>query len=166
MKRVSAVLVVIAVATAACQTASEQLTEQMIEQQEGVENVDIDADTGQVSIETEDGSLTVGGGEIPAGFPIATPSGGTVQSTISSDSEAVVTLTYDGDRYGELVAFYDDWTEGEGGEWNRTESTYDTADGDTIRQANWFSEGSSIGVVDCSLATDAIDAVCVTLASG
>lgn len=44
----------------ACSSPSEELAEQIIESQEGVGDVEIDEEGGEVSVETDDGSMTLG----------------------------------------------------------------------------------------------------------
>ena len=163
MKRLVLVVSVLALAVSACQAASEQLTEQILEQQDGVNNVDFDADSGQVSVETDDGSISIGGGEVPSGFGVPFPDGCEVASVFETDSDAAVSVTYPSDRYDELVAFYDDWTAGQSGEWNRGSSTFDSADGQTIRTTNWNQDRTQLGVTDCpSFTTNDEYQVCVT----
>jgi hypothetical protein len=87
-----------------------EIAEEVIENQEGVQDVDIDEDSGEINIDTDDGSATFGGGEIPDGFPIDVPDGGEVQAVIESDGGASVTIVYPGNDSGMEVA-------------NRTESS-------------------------------------------
>lgn len=158
-------IVALAFVMGACQAASENLAEQIIEQSSGGEgDVDVDLNTGQVSIETDDGSVTVGGGEVPDGFPIPLPDGGGVQSTFQSGGNASVTLQYSGDRFDELVAFYEDWVAGQPGEWSTSNFTNDNGDGGTMRGHSWWQGADiNIGVTDCfSIDTGEFDSTCVT----
>jgi hypothetical protein len=99
------------VTLAACSPAS--LTEQILENQEGVGNVEIDEEDGSVKIEIEDeegdASVVFGGGEVPDGFPIPIADGGTVMAVMEQQSDSTVSLTYDGADYDTLKAFYEEW---------------------------------------------------------
>lgn len=99
------------------------IAEQIIEQQEGVGDVEIDEDTGEVSIETEDGSAVIGGGEIPADLPVPVPDGGTVQAVFQQDAGYSVSVQYSG-GFDDIVDFYADWIDSQGLEVaNRTDSS-------------------------------------------
>jgi hypothetical protein len=114
MKRnLLALLGVLLVITTSCGSAAEQLTENAVENQLGDDaNVDIDTDTGEVRIESDDGSAVFGGGEIPDGLEIPVPDGGDVVSAFegSNDGESqfAVSIDYRDGDYEEIVAFYDD----------------------------------------------------------
>lgn len=167
MKRIAIIIAVIAVVAAACGAATEQLTEQIIEQSGGGDaDVDLDLDSGQVSVETEDGSITIGGGEIPDGFPVPFPDGGNVQSTFVSDGAASVSVAYPKDRFDELVAYYEDWTASQGGEWSTSTFTNDDGNGGVIRGHSWWQGADvNLGVNDCftmDSTGDGTDAACVS----
>lgn len=165
MKKVLLVIAAVALMVSACQSASEQLTEQILEQQDGVSDVEFDSDSGQVSIETDEGSISIGGGDIPAGFAIPFPDGYDVASVFDTDSDTAVSTTFPSDRYDEIVAFYDDWTAGQSGEWNRSSNTFDSADGQTIRSTSWLADGIQVGAVDCpSFDSEGEYQVCVSAA--
>ncbi|MFV1960627.1 MAG: hypothetical protein ACC658_02220 [Acidimicrobiia bacterium] len=99
------------VTLAACSPAS--LTEQILENQEGVGNVEINEEDGTFKIEIEDEegdvSAVFGGGEVPDGFPIPIADGGTVAAVLEQQSDSTVSLTYDGADYDKLKAFYEEW---------------------------------------------------------
>lgn len=167
MRRILVVLVAMTLVLAACQSSGEQISEQLAEQIDGVDEVDINADTGEVKIETDDGSISIGGGEIPDGFPIPAPDGYEVQAVFTSDTEGSVSLVYPQDRFDELAAFYGDWTAGQPGDWANNTNSYNTADGQSVRNTTWFSDTSSVTVFDCSGGQSAdINMACVTLLSG
>jgi len=134
--------IALALVLTACQSAAETLTEQIAGQVEGVGDVDIDLDSGQVSIETEDGAITIGGGEVPDGFAIPFPDGYQVTSVFSNDESQAVSLAYPGADFDELVKFYDDWTGSQSSEWSKSSSSISGDDG-TINSANWFDDGGS-----------------------
>jgi hypothetical protein len=167
MKRFSVFFIALTLVLAACQSAGEQLSEQLIEQVEGVDDFNVNTDTGEVNIETDEGSISIGGGEIPDGFPIPAPDGYEVLAVFTSDSDGSVSLMYPQDRFDELAAFYTDWTAGQPGEWTSSTNTYNTADGETVRNASWFSDTSNVTVSDCSGGQSSdIDMTCLTLLNG
>jgi len=111
--------------------------EQILESQDGIDNVDFDESEGSFTVTDDEGntlsvsgdedSLTItgddgetlgafGGGEIPADFPIPTPPGSNVQSVIETPAGSIVIIEYSPDdyTYEELVAFYDDFSSGDG----------------------------------------------------
>ncbi len=121
------------------------LAEQIIENQEGVGDVEIDEDTGEVSVETEDGSAVIGGGEIPAGFPIAVPDGGDVQAVFEQEGTYSISINYP-DGFDDIVDFYTGWIEAQGIEVvNRTESSTPKAVAWTLQEGE---TGYSITVAD------------------
>ncbi len=103
---------------AAADKAAERVSEEATEEALGGGNVDID-DDGNVEVETEDGSLSVGTGELPDDWPEDIPviEGATLEGAYSSSSngESVHTasLTTD-DSVADVLAFYKDelsgWT--------------------------------------------------------
>ena len=106
----------LALTLAACSPAT--LTEQILESQEGVGNVEIDEDDGSVKIEIEDedgdASVVLGGGEVPDGFPIPIADGGTVVAVMEQGSEATVSLTYDSGDFDAIKSFYEQWIDSSG----------------------------------------------------
>jgi hypothetical protein len=142
MKRMAIGFVALALVLTACQSAAETLTEQIAGQVDGVSDVDIDLDSGQISLETEDGAITIGGGEMPDGFAIPAPDGYKVTSVFTNDESSSVSLAYPGADFDELVTFYDDWTAGQSSEWSKSTSSISGDEG-TINSASWFDDGSS-----------------------
>jgi hypothetical protein len=118
-------LAVTALAFAAC--SGGDLAEEIIESQDGVGDVEISENNGSVVIEVEDeegdGSAVIGGGEVPADFPIPVPDGGDVAAVFTQGSDATVTLTYPASEYDSLVATYQDFVDGTGGEVNTFSSS-------------------------------------------
>ena len=96
---------------AACSPTT--LTEQIIEGQEGIDNIEIDEEDGTVKIEVSDdeggGSISIGSGEVPDGFPIPVPDGGTVMAVIVQGSNGTVSLSYEGADYDNVKSFYENW---------------------------------------------------------
>jgi copper chaperone CopZ len=159
MKRMAIGFVGLALVLTACQSAAETLTEQIAGQVEGVDGVDIDLDSGQVSVETDEGSITIGGGEMPDGFAIPAPDGYKVTSVFTSDDTASVSLAYPGADFDTIVSFYDDWTGNQSNEWSKSTSSI-TGDDGTIDSASWFDdEGSGFINISnlCLVADDSID---------
>ena len=169
VKRLVLLLLAGVLVLAACQSAADNLTEKIVEQSAGVEDVSIDKDTGELSIETDEGSIKIGGGEIPDGFPVPLPDGGEVTSIFDSPKNMLVSLTYPAAQYEELVAFFDGWSTDQGGEWNKGNTTFDQGDGILVRTANWFGNDIAITINDCpdlSTGDDNLNAACVTVAAG
>jgi hypothetical protein len=102
------------------------VAEQILESQEGVGDVEINENNGSVQIEVEDedgNTAVIGGGEVPADFPIPVPDGGSVAAVFTQGSDATVTLTYPASEYDSLVATYQDFVDGTGGEVNKVTSS-------------------------------------------
>jgi hypothetical protein len=104
------------VTLAACSPAS--LTEQIIEGQEGIGDVEINEDDGTFKIEIEDEegdvSAVIGGGDVPDGFPIPVADGGTVMAVFEQQSDSTVSISYDGADYDAIKAFYEEWVDSSG----------------------------------------------------
>lgn len=122
----------------ACASATERLTDQAaeglaeniiehaVEADSGEDiNVDIDLGDGEdasISIGSEDGDSSFNMGsssEIPQGFLVPVPDGGTVTTSMEDNSDpdaafAMVMVTYPVERFDELVEFYADWFDGAG----------------------------------------------------
>ncbi len=117
----------LALVAAACGSVAERVVENAVENNAGIENVEIDQDSGEISIEFDDedgsGSLTFGGGEIPDGFPIPLPDGGQVVAVIEQGDFQTVSLTYPGDRYDDVVEFFQEWADGLPGQTDVSTST-------------------------------------------
>lgn len=163
MKRMAIGFVALALVLTACQSAAENLaeniTEQLAEQVEGVGDVDIDLESGEIKLETEDGAITIGGGEMPDGFAIPAPDGYKVTSVFTNDESASVSLAYGGADFDEIVSFYDDWTASQSSEWSKSTSSISGDEG-TIDSASWFDdEGSGFINISslCLVLDDSID---------
>lgn len=170
MKRIALGFVAGALALTACQSAGEVLTEQIAEQVEGVDNVEIDTDTGEVKIETEDGDVTIGGGEVPDGFELPLPDGYVVSNVFQSGESSSVGVYVEGADFDEIVDFYADWVGSQPGEWSESSSDISGSDGETIRSHSWTSDdsGSFINIGNLCIAYlagggDDFGAVCVDL---
>lgn len=160
-----------ALVLAACQSASETLTESALEQIEGVEGVDIDVDSGEVSVETDEGKVTIGGGEVPDDFGIPLPAGDyEVLSVFTSDESSSVSVAYPGADYDTIVAHFENWTSSQPEEWSVSTSNVSGEDGQTIRTTNFSDVGSFVTVSNFCLTLNEdigeFEAVCVTAVDG
>ena len=125
MKRTAIAMTALFLVIAACSPGT--VTEQILEGQEGIENVEIDEDTGEVKIEVEGedgGSVSIGGGEVPDDFPIPLPDGGEVRAVFETDDEANVQASYDTGDFDSIRAFYQDWSASAGDE---VQGTFETS---------------------------------------
>lgn len=157
---------VLALLAAACggQQISEQIAEGAIGGNADVE-ISGDGDDVTINIESDDGSLSLGSGaSLPDELMIPVPDGGDVGAAGSSGGSVFAAITYPGDRYDEIVAFYDSWTEGTGDEWQNQSATIDFQ-GQTQRSSAWSSADSLlfIAVADCATSGGDFDSVCVTI---
>ncbi len=113
MKRIAMAITALFVVLTAC-SPGEGLAEQILENQEGIENVEINEDAGEVKIEVEGedgGSVVIGGGDIPDGFPVDMPGGGEVQAVFESDTDTTVAVMFDAADFDTVIAFYENWIE-------------------------------------------------------
>jgi hypothetical protein len=178
--RLSAVVIVaLALVAASCGSAEDKVAEQIAEgliEASSDENVDVDisgeGDDMTVNLETDEGSLSLGSGaEMPDGLEIPVPDGGDVTASGSQEDAVFAMLSYDLDRYDEIVAFFEDWISGTGEEWDHQSGTMDVG-GETQRSSIWSSSdySSMISVVDCygigAADTEQFNAVCVSVNQG
>ncbi len=190
--RFIALLFVLVLTAAACGgSAEDELLEQILESgNDGISDIDIDSDTGElnISFEGEDGeevnvvsqgedgefsmtiegedgeTFTFGGGEVPDGMVTPIADGGTVVQSYSSDSDRSVSVEYSAGMYEQLVTMYDGVFDGVDNV-SRTESSYTTEDG-TIRTVGWYGGNGSTNVTvsDCyTISSGQLDSVCVTI---
>lgn len=168
MKRIAIGLMAGALVLTACASASETLTEKALEQIDGVDGVDIDVDSGEVSVETDDGKITIGGGEIPDDFGVPLPEGNhEVLSVFTSDESSSVSLAYPGADYDTIVAHFENWTSGQSEEWSKSTSAVGAEDGQTIETTNFSGDGSFITISNFCLTMNEdvgeFESVCVTV---
>ncbi len=164
---IAAGVIAFALLTAACGDPAEVLNEQLLENIEGVENVEINEGDGtfEVTIEEDGERITIGGGEVPDGLTVPVADGGQVVGAASSDTDIFVSLTYPGDQFDDLVAQYQSWADGSGREVDKTQSTYES-DGTEIRNVSWSTNDGSVfvNVSDCNgMETGELDSICVTI---
>ena len=160
------VIAAVAVLAAACSSAGDEVSEQIVESISGVDDLEIDEESGEISFETDEGSVSIGGGEVPADFPFPFPDGYAVSSVLSSDTTSSVVVVYPKERFEELRMYVDDWTASQSGEWQTGYNEFTSADGKDIRSASWFSDGFQIGLADNCPLDDGEDGTCVTVVTG
>ena len=154
---------------AACGSVAETVAEQVAEQAGGGDvEFDIDEDGGNVSIETDDGSMEIGSDlELPDDLAIEVPGGGSVTSVFDFETDISVVVSYDIEEFDDLIDFYTGWTAGQSEEFQASTSEFDSADGISFRTAAWFGEdGTAINLTSCRSADsteDDPDAVCLTI---
>jgi hypothetical protein len=169
MKRFAPIAFAAAFVFAACSSPSEVIAEQLAEQVDGVDNVEIDSDTGEVRIETDDGSLSIGGGDLPDDFSVSLPDGYRVTSVYEAEGDSAVSVIYPPGGFDDVAQALDNWVDSQPGEWRTSSTTFETADGETIRSMHWSAEKVNISVTDCPDFTgdsSKSDSVCVNVISG
>ena len=127
---------------AAAEKVSEKAAEQAIESQTGG---DVDIDTsgdGSVDIETEDGSMSFGTGEVPADWPedIPLPDGLVVQTgstSAAADGELVAIVGTSTDSPEDLLAIYQEAL----ADWTISGEVTTTANDGASSSAQWEIEG-------------------------
>ena len=160
MRRVVLASVVLTMVLAACGTA---VTEQLIESQEGVENFDVSENDGTVVLEFEDEegevSAVIGGGELPANFPIPVPDGGDVVAVVDSGGDQSASITYPSSEFNDIKDFYTNWAASTGEELNKFESSsppsasWSIQDGDNTYSVSVADTGSEVFVTILSVST-------------
>lgn len=168
MRRLTLVFV-FALVVASC--GGEQISEKIAEQAIGG-NVDVeisgDGDDVTINIESDEGTLSFGlGASLPDELDVPVPDGGNVMGAGTQNDSVFASVVYPGDRFDEIVAFYDSWTGGTGDEWQTQAASIDFG-GQTQRSAVWTRTDNAvfISVADCvdtaAGGTD-LDASCLTI---
>lgn len=149
---------------AAAEKVSEKATEKAIEQQTGGK-VDIDSSGDRsVDIETEDGSMTLGGGEIPEEWPeeIPLPDDLTVQTGAAmdaSDGRLVSVVGATDDTPEEILASLKEAL----ADWEISGESTSTGGGSTTTGAQWETDGRRVTFAATSGSGLADDQTFVTL---
>jgi hypothetical protein len=122
-------------AVGAC--SPENLAERIIEQGGGVDNVEIDENSGSVKIEVQDdegdSSAVIGGGEIPSDFPVPVPDGGTVMAVVTQGGDNSISMTFPQSEFDSLKSFYDSYATSAGEVVNKFETSNPPGVGWTIQ---------------------------------
>jgi hypothetical protein len=162
--------VIVTLVGAACggDTISENLAENLLENELGGDvdiNIDGDGDDPQINIETDEGSISIGGGSIPDELTVAVPSGGNVTTSFVTDGEVAVVLQWPLSEFDSLVSFYDDWTGQQPTDFAKNELTFTNADGVTVRNLNFYSSETevTIGITECPTGDGDERATCVNI---
>ena len=157
MKKLTLILAALVLVVPAC-SPGEELAERIIESQAGVDDIEIDEEEGTIEVQVDDedggGSATIGGGEVPDGFPIGVADGGNVTSVFETSDGASVTLEYPVGEYENLVAFYESWIASSGLEvFNKLEvdspptTSWALRDGEDDRNISVSDVGTAVIVV-------------------
>ncbi len=131
--RLMIVLVVLALVAVGCGKAAENIIEGAIENQleeEGGGDVDVnlDEDDGSISIETDEGSMNIGGTDVPDDFPLPLPDYEEVVGVVTQTGDfasSMVTVTFDPDDFEDVAELYGDFFNDDGWEVSRTDSSSD-----------------------------------------
>ncbi|NIA25462.1 MAG: hypothetical protein GWP04_07810 [Gammaproteobacteria bacterium] len=172
MKRLlaTAAVLVLTVAATGCGAAAEKVSEKVAEkaiEQAGGGSVDIQqsgsGDNAVIKVESEEGTMIIGGGEIPESLTVPVPDGGEVTGSVSAPDAVTVSIAYPKGDYDAIVEFYDDWT----GSRDYEKNSFSTEDGDLkVRSTMWFSNdgNTSITVSDgCTMTSADETGVCVMI---
>ena len=91
--------------------------------------LDIDEDDGSVSIETDEGSIQIGGDQILDDFPLPLPDyeevAGVITQTDGGTTYTQVILGFDPDAIDEVADLYEDFFNDQGWDVSRTDSSSD-----------------------------------------
>ncbi|NOY56248.1 MAG: hypothetical protein GXP34_09715 [Actinobacteria bacterium] len=169
----AAAVLVFAVAVTGCGAAAEKVSEKVAEkviEQAGGDSVDIQqsgsGDNTVIKVESEDGTMIIGGGELPENLTIPVPDGGEVNGSVSAPDTVTVSISYPNGDYEAIVKFYDDWT----GSRDYARNSFSTEDADLkVRSTMWFSNdgNTSINVTDgCTMASGDETGVCIMISQG
>lgn len=150
----------VAMLLAAC--GGTNVAEQIIESQDGVGNIEIDENSGSIVIEDEEGdvSAVIGGGDLPADFPVPVPSGGTVMAVVTTGDDESASITYPSSEYNAIKDFYENWATSTGEILNTFESSSPEAkswslqDGDKTYSVSVADTGSETFVSIVVVTTD------------
>ena len=145
--------------------AANQLEQAIEAAGDGSVAVDI-GDDGSVAIqvEGEDGSMVIGGGDVPDGFPIPVPDGGQVISSFTGSSDSgsgsSVVMQYPAGSYDDLVSTFEAWINANATDIGSFHT--DSADGSSTQLYGSIADGSTVMVIVTESGTD----VAVTLSAG
>lgn len=158
----------VALSAAACGSDSGPSSRDVFGSDEGPGDVDV---TGlgdeSFTIETDDGSISVGGAQgLPGRLELPVLDGGDIISVFEADDQVAVVLSYAESDFDAVAAFYDAQMEGRDG-FSRSSFNIDSADGEQIRNVSWLRDGGSesVNITTCPDLTGGDGRLtCVTLA--
>ena len=116
-----------------------------------------------LTMDDEDGGTYTGrGGEMLETVQLLVPGGREVTTSFSTETEIGVTISYSGDQYHQLVAFYDSQLNPQSDDVDRNETSFTTEDG-TFRNVFWTTQDGNwnVTVGDCIGLEP--DSTCVTI---
>ncbi len=163
---IMASLLIVTSCASATESLTENLTEEVIEraiesEADGDQDVEIDLDfsgeneEGSFQLDVTDengdeGSLSLGGGEIPEDLIVPVPDGGTVIMSSTEDSSEATYIyfinAYEEGRYQELVDFYEAWLDDNGYEYSSM-----NLDHDEFKMMNYGTTGDGTESVHISI---------------
>ncbi|MEA2024032.1 MAG: hypothetical protein U9N79_07035 [Actinomycetota bacterium] len=158
MKRFAVGFVALALVLTACGSSSESEPEASvgddIEDATGVDDVEVDLDSIEVSMETDEGTVTGSLSELPdnfADFPMPLPEGFVVETAMNSPGGSAVMVAYPESDFDSIVDEIETWTSSESDEWAVKVQDLEMADGTLMRKTAFVGgEGLFVaGVQDC-----------------
>jgi hypothetical protein len=167
---ITGLLGAIVLLSAACGNVAETVAEQIAEEAAGGDvEIDINDDGGNVSIESDEGTMEIGSElDLPDALSIEVPDGGSVTTVLDFDTDVSVVVSYDLGEFDNLIDFYTNWAAGQSEEFQSSINEFDSSDGVSFKTAVWLSNDSAttINLTSCYLAgstEDEPDAVCLTV---
>ncbi len=119
-----------------------------------------------LTLETEDGSISVGGGQdLPGRLELPVFDGGDTVSVFELSDEIAVVLSYPEDAFATIEAFYESQMEGRSG-FEHSSFEVESADGVKIRNVAWLNNDANetVTITTCPDFTGGAGRVtCVTL---
>jgi hypothetical protein len=135
---------------------AEQIAEQAIEQDTGGDvDIEMSDEGGMIQVETDEGTATYGGGEIPEDIDVPFPNNGKVMMSATTDTESTVMVQYPGAEFEEIASFYRDWADGSGIEFEHM-----TLNMSGVQSEAWTGETITVSVQTCPT-EDGQEGVCV-----
>lgn len=141
--------VILVVSVTGCASAANKVTEKVAEKaienaSGGNANVDISNNGGTIQVQTDQGSATYGGGDIPDSIDVSFPSGYEVIASSDTPTDASVQLDYADRTFDDIVASLQSWVDGQPGDFNAT-----TSSGNGVQIQAWSSDALTIAVQNC-----------------
>ena len=113
-------------------------------------DIEIDDDGGSASIETDEGSIQIGGNEIPDDFPLPIPDyeelAGVVTQSIDGSEPTQIIVSFDPDDIDKVADLYEEFFNDQGWETSRTDaSAGDVRNVFVTRTSDDVDAGAAIG---------------------